>query len=253
MANAGGKTKKAVKGSRDRTVLYLYGISRATQSGRVQTAGVDGSSVVEPVPCAGFTCWVSSVDGREFGEELQEHMEDLEWLANASVRHQRVVARLAEEREVLPARFGIVFRNAASLIEDVRRKQSILKKQLAHIQDAEEWGIKVYRRAQTASVVAESGSDYLRQKAKLLQRSSSSQLDATVVALARELQKIARDSAPAGTVSSGQANLEWQASFLVPRRKRKQWDKVLQRYAADWHGKREIEVTGPWPPYSFVS
>jgi len=237
-----------------RTLLYLYAISRPVRPVPAIRPGVDGEAPVTVIDCGGFACWVSPVDARDFGEDLSKRMEDLEWLANASVRHQRVVGRLAEKTEVLPARFGTVFRSEASLAADVKRRQSTLKQQLAHIKDAEEWGIKVFRSATAVPPVsAASGSDYLRQKAALLKRDAGRELDEAVVKFARELQKIARDSAPAGKVSSAQPDLEWQASFLVPHAQRKQWDRLLRRYATDWHGEREIEATGPWPPYSFVS
>ena len=58
---------------------------------------------------------------------------------------------------------------------------------------------------------------------------------------------------PAGKVSSGQRDLEWQASFLVPRAHRRQWDATLAEFATRWSGMRRIECTGPWPPYSFVA
>jgi len=45
----------------------------------------------------------------------------------------------------------------------------------------------------------------------------------------------------------------WQATFLVPRGRRKQWDKILSEFVERWDGVRRIEVNGPWPPYSFVS
>jgi hypothetical protein len=45
----------------------------------------------------------------------------------------------------------------------------------------------------------------------------------------------------------------WQATFLVPRAKRRQWDQTLKNFVERWDGQRRIEVNGPWPPYSFVS
>src|SRR6185436_19271217 len=75
-------------------VIYLYGVSslgRAT----IKLLGIDGSAAVEPLRIGGFTAWVSHVDANEFGTELPQHMENLDWLANASVRHQRVVGALA--------------------------------------------------------------------------------------------------------------------------------------------------------------
>jgi hypothetical protein len=67
------------------------------------------------------------------------------------------------------------------------------------------------------------------------------------------LEKVAKDGAPSGKVSGTQPSLLWQATFLVPRSRRKQWEKVLSEFVGRWEGLRRIEVNGPWPPYSFVS
>jgi Gas vesicle synthesis protein GvpL/GvpF len=64
---------------------------------------------------------------------------------------------------------------------------------------------------------------------------------------------VASESAPTGKVSGAQPDLLWQATFLVPRSRRKQWEQVLQRFVQQWEGVRRIEINGPWPPYSFVS
>jgi hypothetical protein len=71
--------------------------------------------------------------------------------------------------------------------------------------------------------------------------------------LAEALEKVATASAPAGKVSGAQPGLLWQATFLVARSRRSQWDRVLRDFLERWQGQRRIEITGPWPPYSFVS
>jgi len=63
--------------------------------------------------------------------------------------------------------------------------------------------------------------------------------------LATALSKIATDSAPSGKVSGAQPNLLWQATFLVPRAKRKQWDRVLKNFVERWNGQRRIGRRGP--------
>jgi hypothetical protein len=251
--------KKAAKSATRKTsihspqVIYLYGIS-ALAKATVKLPGVDGIASVAAFRTGAFTCWISRVDAKEFGSELAHRMENLDWLANASVRHQRVVGALAAKVTILPARFGTVFLSEESLQSHVSEQRPTLAKRLKHLDGAEEWGVKVFRRAQAAATVeASSGADYLRQKAALLKKDGPRELDADVVAFAKALPSIARDSAPAGKVSSVQSDLEWQASFLVPRSHRKQWDALLKEYARVWGAQREIECTGPWPPYSFVS
>lgn len=236
-----------------KSVLYLYGISAKAPKTKI-SGSIDASAAVEHVEHAGLTAWFSRVSSREFGEELSANMENLEWLSGASVRHQRVVAQIAEATTVLPARFGTVFTTDESLARHIAEQKDKLKATLDRIDGTEEWGIKLFLNPSppASPIEAASGRDYLRAKATMVQVKKQAQLDPDVVEFARKLQSIAAESAPAGKVSSGQNNLEWQASFLVRKKDRPKWDQVLKSYATRWADRREIQCTGPWPPYSFV-
>jgi hypothetical protein len=250
----GVSAKKAKRAAAGNGVLYLYGVTRAAGA-PPEAAGVDGKAAVEGLACSGLTAWVSRVDAREYGAELERNIENLDWLAEASVRHQRVVAGLSQQRTVLPARFGTVFLSEKSLAADVAKRKKEMEAALRRLADADEWGVKVFRVEQPvqAAMSAATGRDYLSQKAAMLKPSGPSQLADEVRELATALSKVAADAVPAGKVSSGQRGLEWQASFLVRRADRGKWDDILARFARRWGYQRRIECTGPWPPYSFVS
>src|SRR6266481_2341239 len=92
--------------------LYLYGVSQPqglSPAPTITVPGIDGEHPVRAIPIAGLLCWITRVDGREFAAELNRKMEELEWLAESSVRHQRVVAAIAERTTLLPTRFGTIF------------------------------------------------------------------------------------------------------------------------------------------------
>ena len=247
------KRKPPSRASDAGRVLYFYGATRSSLQ-TVTSEGVDGISVVEALPCAGLMCWASRVSRAEFADRLAENMGNLEWLAVASVRHQRVVGEIASRTAILPARFGTVFLSEASLDEHVRKNKRSLLAAFRRIADADEWGVKVFAVAQKSppAVGAASGTEYLRQKAAALE-AARGVLDPDVRSFAQALRRIAQASATGGKVSGGQRDLEWQASFLLRRSRQKQWRGVLDRFAARWQKTRRIECTGPWPPYSFVS
>jgi hypothetical protein len=237
-------------------VLYLYGISREGQAAPAGLAGVDGSAAVEVLPCAGLVCWISRVDKAEFAENLAGKMENLEWLAAVSVRHQHVVAAIARSRDILPARFGTVFRGAASLAADVEQRKSALVRDLKRVAGCEEWGVKVFKLEPQPpmAVGVESGRDYLRAKAAALRPRPSRAADEEVERLVRALQALAVETASGGgAVSRGQRGLQWQGSLLVKRSHAAKLQQLLRRFSREWEGKRRIEISGPWPPYSFVS
>lgn len=236
--------------------LYLYGVSpaEASAAGKISSPGIDGVHAVERLSCGEFVCWASAVDGAGFGKALESNMENLDWLALHGVRHQQVVGEIARQESILPARFGTIFSGKEALRKDVEGRGEMLKRVLAKIADADEWGVKVYaeRKAAQATVAASSGRDYLRQKAARL-KTRPERDDAELKEFGEALSGVAADSAPTGKISGAQPDLAWQATFLVQRKRRKDWDGVLKKFVERWSGARRIEVNGPWPPYSFVS
>jgi hypothetical protein len=239
--------------------IYLYAISTDQTSSAVSLPGlgIDASGRVLGVPAGHYTAWISGIDAASFAQALEQNMENLDWLAEATLRHQNVITAIAgrSKSTLLPTRFGVVFSSVSALQDDIGQRKKEIARAAKHVEGCEEWGVKVFQeasgRAKTVFQTAASGSDYLRKKAAAL--GSSSGEDADLRAFAKDLRSVARDVARSGKVSAGQRGLQWQATFLVPRSKRKQWDNVLRKYAQQWGGERSIECTGPWPPYSFVA
>jgi hypothetical protein len=243
-----------VKNDRGR-VLYLYGIGSAPPGPAPNIAGVDGAAPVEGVVSAGLVCWVSLVAKTEFADQLARNMENLDWLAEVSVRHQRVVASIAETADILPARFGTVFLSRANLDSDVAQRKAVLLEDLARIRGCEEWGVKVFGKPAkpAAQAAPRSGREYLQARAGLLRSRAEKGPDPELERLASRLQEVAVEITAGGAISGGQPGLQWQASLLLKRSRRNSFQAVVEKFAADWSGDRRLECTGPWPPYSFVS
>lgn len=236
--------------------LYLYGISKPSgkKPAKVIAAGIDGVHPVRSLPCGDYLCWVSDVDAKGFSHAIQSNMENLEWLALHSVRHQQAVAEIFSGHPIIPARFGTIFSAEPALLKDVQTRKGSLEKVFAKVSGAEEWGVKVFAEQAPATPMPQqvrSGKDYLKLKSANLKKTP--ERDASgLKEFQTALEKIALDSAPSGKVSGTQPNLLWQATFLVPQKRRKSWDEALQAFVKKWVRKRRIEVNGPWPPYSFV-
>ena len=241
--------------------VYLYCITPRDGGNTVAAAGVDGRSGVEAVRCGSFWCWISEVSRDEFAKRLTENMQNLEWLAAAGVRHQQVVAEIAGRGDVLPARFATVFLTLDSLRDDVKRRNAELRRNLERVRGCDEWGVKIHAVARipapqdAARKNEESGRGYLQRKSVMLESAMRmrSKTDPALEAFAQELSRLSRENVPAGAMSRGQPGVQWQHSYLIPRRNRSRLMQALERYSEKWDGVRRIECTGPWPPYSFVT
>ena len=236
-------------------VLYFYGITELRPDHPIQQPGIDLQSNIEAIKCEGLTCWISRVSAVEFEKDLAQNMENLDWLATASVAHQRAISAIAREVEILPARFGTVFRSEESLRKHIRAHTRQIKNDLERIKGADEWGIKVFaaKPAPTPAPQVRSGKDYLKAKAAMLPSKRSPDMNGEFADFESALQKVALESAAVGNVSSGQRGLRFQTSLLVKRGERKKLESVLKKFSDRWAEARQIECTGPWPPYSFVS
>ena len=240
----------------DGRVLYLYGITESRFGDLPELIGVDRFAPIEAVDCEGVFCWISRVSAIDFEKNLASNMENLDWLAETSVAHQRVISAISRLTDILPTRFGTVFRTEQSLCKHVAKRVRGLKKDFERIKGADEWGVKVFtvRPATLPMPSARTGKDYLKAKAALLpSRKPKSIQPEHMVKFERALAEVATETAPAGNVSRGQRGLLFQTSLLVKRTKRKKLESILEKFAREWPRERRIECTGPWPPYSFVS
>jgi hypothetical protein len=229
---------------------------KGTDRASITAVGIDGSAPVESDEVAGLVCWISRVSKHDFADKLAENMENLDWLSLAGVRHQRAVSEIARHTTILPTRFGTIFLTLESLEADIKRRKAALLRDLKRFLGSDEWGVKVFALPQARpAIVASSGADYLRQKAaQQASKPSDGRPSGDIKKFSDALKKISGAAVEqAGKISSGRPDLEWQASFLILRPKQKDLQKVLKRFSDAWEGRRRIECTGPWPPYSFVN
>jgi len=251
----------AVKLKSERHVIYLYGFTESRPRKLAELLGVDRLSPVESIDCNGVFCCISRVPQTEFETNLVYKIEDLDWLAETSVAHQRVISAIAAETEILPARLGKIFHAENSLSTHVLRRLPELKSDLLRIRGTEQWGVKVFEVQPMGAPFAKirkgkisDGKDDLRAKAAMLPgpRHRPDEMGA-IEKLERMLRDIASDVSPSGSLSCGRRGLKFQTTLLVRRSKRKKLESVLETFARQWAAERRIECTGPWPPYAFVS
>jgi len=239
-------------------VIHLYGVTEAAgPSPKLlrDLKGIDGVAPVEPLVCAGLTCWISRVPEDEFAENLAKNMQDLDWLAAATTRHQQVVSAIAETADILPARFGIEFLNDKSLRSHIEGRKPQLRADLDRIRGKEEWGVKVFALPIVPLLPKKkirTGKEYLQAKSALTHRATD-RANPELLDFAKALQALADDIAEGGKFAATRRDLEFHKTLLLKRTDRKRLESLVRAYSRKWKEKKRIECTGPWPPFSFVS
>jgi hypothetical protein len=193
------------------------------------------------------------------GEQLRNELQDVESISRHALAHAAVVEFFFRRSPVIPLKLFTLFSSDARVQQHLTSRRARLRTLFAQLRGLEEWGVRVITRdveAESART-ATSGRDYLQVKKRLSEASGApprrSVKDATAAlkVLGKRASKIRKESFP--RAGRGQPYVAG-ASFLVKAERRKQWRREVARLSAALakQGHR-LEVTGPWPPYHFVS
>jgi hypothetical protein len=207
---------------------------------------------------------VSDAPLGQFGEApLEKRLSDLEWVSRAAVAHDAVIESFMSQADaVVPMKLFTLFTSDERVLAQLRSRWTRVDAVIRRLNKHEEWGARLVfddaRAPASATATADaSGRGYL--EAKRRQRTEthahSSKMRTVAGDVLKALRPFAKDarrravSAPAGSRS----RLLLDAAFLVSRAKAPRF-----RAAAERQSKKitpdgyALQITGPWPPYSFV-
>lgn len=257
---------------------YTYAIARPKPGAAPlePIPGVDPRHPVRTVGDGDMVALVSDVSLAEFDlSTLEQRLQDRAWLEFLAVGHQRVMEALLPGYTLLPLKLCTLYTDEARIHTLLVESGAQFAAQLDRLSLASEWGVKVYcdraalalwaeggapqlqkLAAQTAS--ASAGARYMLEKrlkraaqeaAENLQRSESfaiaQRLEAAAVAAQRNKPQPAQIHGRGGEMTLNGAYLVADAAFDA-------FSAELDALRAEC-GPRgfTIELTGPWPPYSF--
>lgn len=265
----------------DQNVLYMFGVARAPCGRKICPARIDGmlpDVSVEAVAHADLRAFVSAVPASQFGaDELRSSLLDTRWLKDRILAHERVLEELRRSCDVVPFRFGSIYRDAGEVSRTLARHRAELSGVLDRIRNASEWGVKVYcdkavlghrvdaepgalRDLRAALADASPGIGFfLRKKhAKARDDAIGAQIAGCVRRSRQRLVGNASESVELAIrpacVDGHPVEMVMSTAFLVAEKALAQFRQMvvaLQREFAV--GGFSYEVTGPWPPYHFVS
>jgi hypothetical protein len=233
-------------------------------------AGVAGGAV-RAVRSASLTALVSDVDLGEFGTEaLRRNLEDLGWLEEVAWTHHQVIDAAARHVSLLPIRLATVYRGDASVTGALQDRQDEFTRALVKVRGRVEWGVKAYvaaanpvpapRRPSTRpaddDAAGGTGMAYLKRRRGELAANHDAQRDATAGARAvyAELAGHAADARlhppQSPQLSGAKAPMLLNAAYLLCQSDGSSFASAVE-CAAKAHPELRLELTGPWPPYSF--
>jgi Gas vesicle synthesis protein GvpL/GvpF len=243
---------------------YLFAVARGLDAAALSgTAGLRGAPL-EVVEHQGLRAVVCTVDLGEFGEEqLASNLEDLAWLEEVARAHNEVVFAAASAGTVAPMRLVTICSDDASVRERIADLHDALAHALDRVEGRREWSVKVYAARQeqpdpVATTRPSSGAEYLqRKREQAAQRRSSG--DASLQVAEEINQALTRASVAARVLPPQDPRLTGRSdtmvlngAYLVPAEEGDGFHEVVRRLG-EHYASVQLEVEGPWPPYSFAT
>ncbi|HVQ16742.1 MAG TPA: GvpL/GvpF family gas vesicle protein [Vicinamibacterales bacterium] len=241
-------------------LVYAHCAIRATARPSVtdKWPRMPGGSAPRPLAIGpGLWLLVSTVPAAEYEESgLATRLTDVEWVALCGVAHHDVIARAARTHAVAPFRLLTLFRSEERAVAEATRLKTRIGRALARVNDRREWVVRVAAvsgAAKSRRPGPTSGTSYL------MARASEPRVVRAATPGARRVarQLVAELKGYADQIVARQSeapHVLYDGALLVSREKETELGNVVRQW-----GPRlapmgcRVSLTGPWPPYSFVS
>jgi len=265
--------------------LYLYCIREKIKGApAISSRGIDGKGEVFTLVYREVEAIVSKVSLEEFGsEEVQKKaQEDLKWIKEKSVAHERVIEEAMRKDDkilnLIPMRFGTIFKEEARLKETLNKDYSKIKEVLERIRGKQEWSVKVYlREREKFEQVIKEKNEAIKEKVKeiaaleegmaffieeelkeVISKEVNKELNNIVEALFKNLGKQAVSSTKSrilGKELTGKCEpMVLNAAYLIPEEKVKNFKEEVEVLNQEIQIKGfYLEYSGPWPAFNFTS
>lgn len=248
---------------RDGTGLYAFAITPAHPVDLVRgVAGIDGEAPLFIIQGDDLGLVVSRMRLDLMDDVCEDDLSETGALATLARRHDEVIRSVFEHGPVLPLRFGTVVADedaARRLLED---HATAARERLAHLDTHREWGVRLSRDAAAvdqddddrAARREMTGTSYLASRREALQRSQGEERQAAALT-ARVEQALSEHAVDVARRGGGPGSgLLADLAYLVPDVAEDAFVDAAEGLRGEAAADRLVlELTGPWPPYSFAS
>jgi hypothetical protein len=244
------------------SATYVYGLVAGKKPSTAKLPpGLPGSEKPRLLDAGGgLHAIVATAPLELYGEEaIERGLQDLEWVSECAIAHERVVEHFAAARALVPLKLFTIFHSDARALEHVKKNRARIDAVVERVADRIELGVRVgldpRKAARTALVTKpESGSAFLlgKKKQKDDARALAGEAREEADALHERLEALALDAVKKPPIAEG-PRLLLDAAYLVARKKRAEFARAVAREAkALGASGLDVTLTGPWPPYHFA-
>jgi hypothetical protein len=238
-------------------VVWVYAVVARLDPGRLSGLTGVGGEPVRAVAEAGLNAVVGSVDAAAFGGgSLTNLLTDLANIETIGREHHQVVASVASDGAVVPLRLATVYPDDQTVRMLLAEHRSHLAELLQSFSGTQEWGVKVYTEL-TADASPDDpcaassgerdglpGREPRWQKAEACAEEIDRALRGIAIAARRHPVSYLRFEDTDGL-------MVLNGVYLLDAGRAAEFAGIAQNLV-EAHAALGAQVTGPWPPYSFV-
>ncbi|MGW2326335.1 GvpL/GvpF family gas vesicle protein [Streptomyces sp. NPDC001700] len=250
------------------TVLtYAYAVCRP-HGGPAPTglAGLGPGSPVRTLPAGPLTAVVQDVPASDYAEEaLRRRLSDRAELERCARAHHEVITAVSSVTATVPLPLATLYRGDARVREALREQEAAFLAALDRLAGRAEWGVKVYAptgpptapTTPTPDPAPRTGRAYLdrvrnRHQGREQRQNAALQAAERVNAAVQSLAVATRRLRPHGPEVTGPHRAHiLNAAYLLDTTRARELRAALASLRGD-EPAIEIELSGPWAPYSFT-
>ncbi|MGH7504267.1 MAG: GvpL/GvpF family gas vesicle protein [Longimicrobiales bacterium] len=255
-------------------VVYVYGFVPAGSAAPEPDLPGIGGAAVELVGLGRFQGVISRVSAERYApERIEARLDDLRWVGDHGLAHERVVAWFVDRGDIVPVPLFTFYSGLDALREETAGRSAVIAERLARFAGRHQWDIKVGYRADAASAhaaelstavraleddiaSAEPGRRYLleRKRADLVREEVAGAVRSRAHALLEALQRFAEDvvllplppadrELPVVLFAALLVAIDAERSFVEEAERLARENEVLGI---------DLGFSGPWAPYRFI-
>lgn len=151
----------------EQKLLYLFALLEAENEPDGLTEGVSIKAY------GNFFVAYQEVDKQEFGENLAEKLEDLEWVKERAVAHETAIQSLLPLGTVIPFKFGRIFESWEQLINKIKVNHTFWLQEVERLRGKQEWSLKVMADSEILEDHLQQNQSELKKETEAIEKSSA--------------------------------------------------------------------------------
>ncbi len=220
---------------------------------------------------------VKIVSKTEFSEEnIKKNISNEEWLEIHVREHVSVIEKIMETQAVIPFNFGTIYKSEDSLKQFVEKYSDDLRKTLQYLKNKEEWSAKIYcdknkiikniaylsnnmsdielliknSSPGKAYLLGKKKKEILEKEISIIYNNYSKKIFTTLNDLSEEYRL---NTLLSNDITGKEEDMIVNATFLIKKESIHQFIEVVNVLCKEYENIGIIvNLTGPWPPYSFI-